>query len=267
MALMQCSFFSESLGMCTSANVIVPQPTLGQIGLEGKGSPVGCPVLYLLHGLSDDHSIWLRRTSIERYATAFGIAVVMPNGYRSFYTDQVKTDIKYWQYISDELPKLINGFFKFSQKREDTFVAGLSMGGYGAMKLAFNKPETFAAAGCFSSVVRPWQFVDVAPAMKAELQCLFGDDPAANVGTLNDPLAMSEKQVKAGVPLTEVYQACGTEDFLYEHNRRFRLAAEEAGYGHCYGKGPGEHAWPYWDRAIQTALRFFLVLETDGEFY
>ena len=62
-------------------------------------------------------------------------------------------------------------------------------------------------------------------------------------------------------------QLCGTEDFLYEHNRRFRLAAEEAGYGHCYGEGPGEHARPYWDRAIQTTLRFFLGLETDGEFY
>ena len=62
-------------------------------------------------------------------------------------------------------------------------------------------------------------------------------------------------------------QLCGTEDFLYEHNRRFRLAAEEAGYGHCYSEGPGEHARPYRDRAIQTALRFFLGLETDGEFY
>ena len=256
MALMQCSFFSESLGMCTSANVIVPQPTLGQIGLEGKGSPVGCPVLYLLHGLSDDHSIWLRRTSIERYATAFGIAVVMPNGYRSFYTDQVKTDIKYWQYISDELPKLINGFFKFSQKREDTFVAGLSMGGYGAMKLAFNKPETFAAAGCFSSVVRPWQFVDVAPAMKAELQCLFGDDPAANAGTLNDPIAMSEKQVKASVPLTEVYQACGTEDFLYSENQILREHLTAIGYPFTYHEEPGCHEWGFWDRQVLAYLNW-----------
>ena len=256
MALMQCSFFSESLGMCTSANVIVPQPTLGQIGLEGKGSPAGCPVLYLLHGLSDDHSIWLRRTSIERYATAFGIAVVMPHGYRSFYTDQVKTDIKYWQYVSDELPKLINGFFKFSQKREDTFVAGLSMGGYGAMKLAFNTPEPIAAAGCFSSVVRPWQFVDVAPAMKAELQCLFGDDPAANVGTLNDPLAMSEKQVKAGVPLTEVYQACGTEDFLYSENQILREHLTAIGYPFTYHEEPGAHEWGFWDRQVLAYLNW-----------
>lgn len=256
MALMQCSFFSESLGMCTSANVIVPQPTLGQIGLEGKGSPSGCPVLYLLHGLSDDHSIWLRRTSIERYATAFGIAVVMPHGYRSFYTDQVKTDIKYWQYVSDELPKLINGFFKFSQKREDTFVAGLSMGGYGAMKLAFNKPEMFAAAGCFSSVVRPWQFVDAAPAMKAELQCLFGDDLAANAGTLNDPIAMSEKQVKAGVPLTEIYQACGTEDFLYTENQILREHLTAIGYPFTYHEEPGTHEWGFWDRQVLAYLNW-----------
>ncbi len=256
MALMQCSFFSESLGMCTSANVIVPQPTLGQIGLEGKGSPSGCPVLYLLHGLSDDYSIWLRRTSIERYATAFGIAVVMPHGYRSFYSDQVKTNIRYWQYVSEELPKLINGFFKFSRRREDTFVAGLSMGGYGAMKLAFNKPETFAAAGCFSSVVRPWQFGTAAPGMMTELQTLFGDDLAACEGTLNDPIAMSEKQLKAGVPLTEIYQACGTEDFLYSENQFLREHLTKIGYPFTYHEEPGTHEWGFWDRQILAYLNW-----------
>lgn len=256
MALMQCSFFSESLGMCTSANVIVPQPTLGQIGLEGKGSPSGCPVLYLLHGLSDDHSIWLRRTCIERYATNFGIAVVMPHGYRSFYSDQVKTNIKYWQYVSEELPKLINGFFKFSQKREDTFVAGLSMGGYGAMKLAFNKPETFAAAGCFSSVVRPWMFRTCAPEMKSELQTLYGDDLDATAGTINDPLAMSEKQVNAGVALTQIYQACGTEDFLYDENQLLREHLTKIGYPFTYHEEPGTHEWGFWDRQILAYLNW-----------
>jgi len=89
--------------MCSSAYVILPQTTSGQIGMKGIGSPDGCPVLYLLHGLSDDHSIWLRRTCIERYATAYGIAVVMPNGHRSYYSDMA-SGLKYFTYISEELP-------------------------------------------------------------------------------------------------------------------------------------------------------------------
>ena len=213
-------------------------------------------MLYLLHGLSDDYSIWLRRTCIERYATNFGIAVVMPHGYRSFYCDQQKTNIKYWQYVSEELPKLINGFFKFSQKREDTFVAGLSMGGYGAMKLAFNKPETFAAAGCFSSVIRPWRFTDAAPDMELELKSIFGDDPDANEGSINDPVAMSEKQMKAGIPVTEIYQACGTEDFLYQENQILREHLTKIGYPFTYHEEPGTHEWGFWDRQILAYLNW-----------
>lgn len=255
MALMECSFFSESIGMCTNAHVIVPQPTLAQIGLTGKGSPEGCPVLYLLHGLSDDHSIWLRRTSIERYATQYGIAVVMPNVHRSFYSDMA-TGLKYWQYVSEELPKLIGGFFKFSQKREDTFVAGLSMGGYGAFKLAVNCPERFAAAGCFSSVISPWNFADYAPDRRAELQSIFGSDLAANIGSVNDLMAMEEKKVNAGVKLPELFIACGTEDFLYQENLKHNEHLTKCGIPYTFWQGPGTHEWGFWDQRIVDFLKF-----------
>lgn len=99
------------------------------------------PTLYLLHGLSDDDSIWLRRTSIERYVAQMGIAVVMPQVHRSFYTDMAAGG-QYWTFISEELPALARSFFPLSAKREDNFVAGLSMGGYGALKLGLRKPET-----------------------------------------------------------------------------------------------------------------------------
>ncbi len=191
MALMECSFFSESLGMCSSAYVILPQTTMGQIGMTGAGSPDSCPVLYLLHGLSDDHSIWLRRTSIERYAAAYGIAVVMPNGHRSYYSD-MSSGLKYFTYISEELPKIMGSFFKFSRKKEDTFVAGLSMGGFGAMKLALNCPDQFAAAGCFSSAIRPGHLLSIIPERQAEFACIFGD--MNNIpGSCNDMYHLAEK--------------------------------------------------------------------------
>lgn len=254
MALMECSFFSESLGICTNAHVIVPQPTLSQIGLTGTGSPEGCPVLYLLHGLSDDHSIWLRRTCIERYATQFGIAVVMPNCHRSFYSDQ-QNGMRYWQYISEELPQLINGFFKFSQKREDTFIAGLSMGGYGAMKVALNKPERFAAAGCFSSVIRPWMFLRDNPTQRNEMEHIYGDLNAVS-GTYNDPIFVSEEKMKAGVQMPGFYIAVGTEDFLYEENQIFRKHLEKIGMDFDYFEEPGTHEWGFWDRHILRYLHW-----------
>ena len=131
MASMRCNVFSEVLGLSTSMTVILPQSTRGQIGMTGRGSAVGAPVLYLLHGLSDDDTIWSRRTSVERYAAEKGLAVVMPRVERSFYSDEVHGGA-YWTFLSQELPAIVGELFRVSDAREDTFVAGLSMGGYGA---------------------------------------------------------------------------------------------------------------------------------------
>ena len=129
MALLHTDFFSCELGMGVQMDVILPQRDMRQIGVESKTKPGKYPTLYLLHGLSDDHTIWQRYTSIERYVSALGIAVVMPCTHRSWYTDTY-TGMKYWTYISQELPEICRDFFpNMSDKREDTWAAGLSMGG------------------------------------------------------------------------------------------------------------------------------------------
>ena len=152
MAYIQLHLFSPSLGMQTEVAVIIPQKdTVGEIGIAGQAKTEQFKPLYLLHGLSDDHSIWLRRTSIERYATEYGICVVMPFGGRSFYTDQ-KNGEKYYTYISKELPARMSEFFNVSPKREDRFIAGNSMGGYGSLKIALKNSDTFGTAAGLSSV-------------------------------------------------------------------------------------------------------------------
>ena len=155
MAFMNLKFYSEALGMQTEVYVVIPQrSTAGEIGVETNAKAERYKCLYLLHGLSDDHSIWLRRTSIERYASEYGICVVMPAAARSFYTD-MKYGQKYYTYIAKELPKIIREFLNVSDKREDNFVAGASMGGYGCMAVGLTYPETFskiasiAAAACY----------------------------------------------------------------------------------------------------------------------
>jgi S-formylglutathione hydrolase FrmB len=152
MALLSVDFFSDVLEVGASMNVIWPQTTEHQVGVSGGGAASRPPVLYLLHGRTDDHSAWARNTSVERYAVAAGFAVVMPAVQRSFYTDEVHGD-RYWTFLSEELPALVGSMFQVSQRREDTFVAGLSMGGYGAVKWALRDPDRFAAAATMSGAL------------------------------------------------------------------------------------------------------------------
>jgi S-formylglutathione hydrolase FrmB len=243
MALIQCDFFSETLQLHTSMNVILPQPARSRY-----------PVLYLLHGLSDDHTIWLRRTSIERYVEPLGLAVVMPAVHRSFYADMARGN-RYWTFVSRELPALARGFFPISRRREETFVAGLSMGGYGAFKLALSFPQRFAAAASLSGALDQAgpapEHVD--PAMQAEMENIYGD-LGKLAGSANDAMHLAAQVAWSAGPRPRLYQCCGTEDFLYDQNLRFRDHALALGLDLTYEEGPGEHEWGYWDRMIQRVL-------------
>jgi putative tributyrin esterase len=249
MALVRCDFYSDALGVSTSMTVLLPEATESQIGMTGAVTGSEFPTLYLLHGLSDDDSIWLRRTSIERYVAPLGLAVVMPAVSRSFYTDEVY-GLKYWTFVSAELPAKAESLFRLSRQRADRFVAGLSMGGYGAFKLALRQPERFCAAASLSGAL------DIARIQRERrdsgdprmMQRLFG---AANVaGTDNDLLTLLST-VKDPPPL---YLSCGTEDVLIKDNRSFAAAAEANGVALTTDYQPGEHDWDYWDRTIQDVL-------------
>ncbi|MCF7849336.1 MAG: hypothetical protein K9M45_10825, partial [Kiritimatiellales bacterium] len=141
MALLECRFFSKTLGLSTAMNVILPQKS------EAYTEPPA--LLYLLHGWSDDHSTWARRTSIERYASDYPLAIVMPSVHKSFYCDMAHGS-NYWKFISEEVPALVKTWFNVSNDWKTTYVAGLSMGGYGAFKLALGCPGNFAAAASLS---------------------------------------------------------------------------------------------------------------------
>jgi S-formylglutathione hydrolase FrmB len=251
MVHLRCDFFSEALSLSTSMTVLLPQRTTTQIGMEGVSSDAPPPVLYLLHGLSDDDTIWQRRTSIERYAAPLGLAVVMPQVHRSFYTDQAYGG-RYWTFLTEELPELVGSLFRVSDRREDSFVAGLSMGGYGAFKWALRHPERFAAAASLSGAL------DVAgirtgrtrPEDPRLVERIWGDRTIA--GGPDDLMALVRSADLTTLPAMGVW--CGTEDVVFEDNVDFRKTCEAAGLPLTVDFGPGAHDWAYWDATIQDVL-------------
>ena len=248
MAFIQFHFFSEALGMQTEAYVVMPQKqTSGQIGIESKSKEEKYKCLYLLHGLSDDHTIWMRRTSIERYASKYGVCVVMPCAHRSFYSN-MKCGLRYYDFIASELPRLVCEFFNVSDKREDNFVAGLSMGGYGALKIALREPDKFSAAIGLSSVT------DVKSSWKKDIMAtIFGE--GTPVPEEDDLFCLADTCVDSP-NRPRLFMAVGTEDGLYEENVCLRDKLNSLGYDLEYTEAHGTHNWEFWDEHIQYALEW-----------
>lgn len=249
MALVDLKFYSEVLGMQTEAYVVIPQrSTKGEIGVKnGETSAKKYKCLYLLHGLSDDHTIWLRRTSIERYASAYGICVVMPCGHKSFYTD-MKYGMNYYTYISKELPSIVCDFFNVSDKREDNYIAGLSMGGYGALKIGMRECDKFCACAGLSSVA------DIGRKdFESVLVSAFGEN--LEIPEEDDLFKLSEK-TNSNPLKPKIYMTVGTEDFMYEDNLRLKEHFEKLNFDYTYTEAPGVHGWDFWDEQIKNVLRW-----------
>jgi len=240
MALIRCDFGSPTLQLDTSMTVVLPD--------ESSSPP---PVLYLLHGLTDDHTAWTRWTSIERYASERGIAVVMPQVHRSFYANETY-GMRFWDFLDDELPETVQRFFKVSTDRADTFVAGLSMGGYGAFKWALRRPERFAAAASLSGALdlAYIQKFDLRPHIRELVARVFPDRDVTD--SAEDLMHLARTADPAALP--RLMLRCGTEDALLEPNERFVAACVSAGVELDAGFGPGAHVWSYWDAQIPLVL-------------
>ena len=249
MALIHLNYFSEVLNVQTPVDVILPEMKQG-IGVDAAGGNELPKVLYLLHGYSDDQTIWQRRTSIERYAAKYNLAVIMPGVNHSFYCNEVYGE-RYWDYVSEELPRVIRGFFRVSDKPEDTFVAGLSMGGYGAMKLALNFPERFGAAASFSGAV------DIAASSKRHPHNWKRITGGKSIrGTENDLFHMMKENADAPAK-PRLYVSCGTADFLYGHHQKFVPALRKLGWDvTAHDEPDAVHEWGFWDREIAKFLTF-----------
>jgi len=249
MSSISVTFFSHVLGLQCSANVILPQSSPENILQKPFKT------LYLLHGLSDDHTAWSRWTSIDRYANEYKIAVVMPCVNRSFYSDTRLG--KYFTFVSDELINIMQEIFPLSNKREDRYAAGLSMGGYGAMKLGLACPEKFSVAASLSGaldIIGRLSLDDDDSESDGEFAFLFNNSYETRQQI--DLFALAENLNKSNQPKPRIYIWCGTEDFLYEDNVKFKNYLKTTDFDYKYEESPGDHSWGYWDEKIQTVLKF-----------
>ena len=259
MARLKGTFYSACLKRNVSISFLFPDRS-NDVDPLYEDEP---KVLYLLHGLGGNEDEWTRFSKIEYYAKKYNFIIVMPGVERSFYCNTCY-GINYFDFVSEELPTLVNKWFKISTKKEDTFIAGESMGGYGALKAALSKPERFAAAASLSGVVDYESF-------KKKIQNRdFSEMKAEELAFLNDeetPYRLAEKIAKQNDKPALILQ-CGSEDFLLKDNRNFSASLKELGYDHIYKEGSGDHEWPYWDKAIQYAFMFFRGLDIEtGRLY
>ncbi|MBQ6239996.1 MAG: prolyl oligopeptidase family serine peptidase [Firmicutes bacterium] len=247
MALLQCELYSETLIRDTQVVVILPQD---RAGVEVRG------VVYFLHGRGQNPHSWMRYTCLERLCEEYHLAAVMPNADRSFYTD-MRYGSQYFTYITQELPEICQRMFRIPDDPAKTYVMGLSMGGYGALKCALTYPERFAGCAAFSAMpdLRFRIGATERGTMKyRELQGIFGMEPAPSE---SEDLYKLVDKLPEGGPRPRLLMTCGTEDQLFPLNERFSAYLDEKGYAHDYWKWPGIHEWKFWDDSLKKAMPYF----------
>ncbi len=249
MALINIRIRSKIMVLCTNVTVIMPERREYRKPLK---------VLWLLHGFSDDDSAWTRNTSIERYVEDKNLCVIMPAVDHSFYSDMIYGN-KYFTYVTDELPKFLSSMLNISTKKEDNFIAGLSMGGYGAFKVALNQPERFTAAASFSGVLDLLDFYK----NKKQYDDLFlqhakmifgGEDDFEK--SKSDLMHMAEVN-KDSKDIPRLYMCCGKNDFLFHMNVKYHEHLNKLDIPVTYEEDEGfEHTWDYWDMKIQKVIEW-----------
>lgn len=243
MAFLRVDYSSKALEMATCFQVVLPD--------EGDLQQV--KVIYLLHGLTDNCTGWTRYTACERYARERGVALVIPEVQRSFYIDGVH-GLPYFTYVSQELPQAAHRMFGLSLEKEENYVMGLSMGGFGALKCALTYPERYAGCGSFSGVtdLEGMRGFPDAPLHSWEFDALLGEGNRA--GAENDLFRLAEKK-----NLPPIYLSCGEQDGLYGVNVKFARHLEKLGVTYRFDHRAGTHSWDFWDKSLQDCMNWLNV--------
>ena len=267
MAIIEVNFISKCLMRTVTFNAIIPVDKFGPQAENAEQKPL--KTLYLLHGIFGNYTDWVNGTRIQAWAEANDLAVIMPSGENRFYLDDEKSGELYGEFIGKELVEFTRKLFPLSDKREDTFIAGLSMGGYGAIRNGLKYAENFGCViGLSAALVHDtWKDADnSAPIFtfrRKYYESIFGEYDKVK-GSDKDPKALLLKLKEEGRPVPKMYLCCGTEDGLVTANRDFRDFLNENGVDLTYVEGPGKHDWVFWDTYIKKVLDWLPLNRTGA---
>ncbi len=261
MALIQVNFVSSCLKRTVPLQVILPVDKIFEDSSESM-EPKPFKTLYLLHGLLGNYTDWVANTRILQWAEAKNLAVIMPSGDNSFYVDQQIPNNNYGEFIGKELVDITRRMFPLSHQRKDTFIAGLSMGGYGAIRNGLVYAETFSHIAGLSSAVHFFETPESAESLMGE-ESVFGDLSSALLTDQNPRIALSRLKERNAL-LPRIYMSCGLQDSLLYANRTLKAHFLENGIDLTYEEAPGSHNWDFWNDQIQKVLHW-LPLEENTQ--
>lgn len=245
MASITLSFHSEALERTVPLRALVPLEDAPRVPM---------PAMYLLHGLYGSEQDWFQYTRVMLWARAKGLAVFCPAGENGFYVNQADTGEAYMRYVGEELPAFTRRLFPLSSRREDTFIAGLSMGGYGALNAGLTYPETFGKVAALSAALRPWKRMDKPQGGCVQrptyARALFGQD--------TEPWNTLTLARQCGARAPELWLSCGAQDDLLEENIALVDGLRQAGIPAHFDQPPGAHNWDFWDREIQRVIDWLM---------
>lgn len=260
MALVRMNFESCCLGNNQEVGIILPDRKKGSPA-DFYGGGKKYRVLWLLHGTGGDYSDWIRKSNVERYASQRDLIVVMPSGLNSEYSNWpgFMTGYRMFDFLTEELMPMVHNWFPASEKREDNFIAGLSMGGRGALKYAVSHPDKFAACAVLSMAPQNLREAAKTPDSRMENSIRNAGGYSAYVNSNENTWERLAELKESGI-LPRLYFACGTEDFLYDIYRVFKKYAQSISLNAQFEEFEGySHEWDFWDMTVQRAMDFFLT--------
>lgn len=261
MALGKIDFYSQSLNRMVSFHVLLPGDRISPE--ENPHYQRNMKTLYLFHGYSNSSWEWLLSSQITMFSDKYNLAVVLPSSENSFYLNGKGRGRAYCTYVGEELIEYTRKIFGFSKKREDTFVGGLSMGGFGALHTGLEYNETFSKIMALSSALiiynvagKKEDFVDEA-ADYYYYSSVFGDLDKV-VESRNNPERIILDIKECGGQIPDIYMACGTEDFLLKENRTFHQFLQKQQIPVKYFESPGSHDFDFWNQYLETAIQWMV---------
>lgn len=260
MAMLEFNFQSDVLGFEQQITVLLPDPRALLAPGEDAPNTQDLSVLYLLNGFQGNHLDWVRGTMLPRFLkdSRKRIAVVMPAGLTYYYAD-MKCGWKYFTYVAEELPMIVRSYLHISADPKNTHVAGMSMGGAGAMKLALTYPGRYATVSSFSGALDPiGRAAEAAQQMPERTELynnIYGEDMQARRGSADDIMHLLDTAKASGQKLPRIYQSCGTADYLYDFNIAFRDKALALGYDLTFYEEEGVgHDWTFWNSEVKKLI-------------